>query len=345
MNRSQHSSWNIDPTSFPTSGNPRDQILFLLKYAVLAPSAHNTQPWKCKIDGSTLLVYFDSGHALTLSDPIHRQAYLSLGAFVATFIHAAKAFHVNHTCDWLPDIFHLNAPIARITIINPHQKNNHPDRELLEQITRRKVNRTTYQDKLVPTEQLEQIKACNNDPDLYVSLLQNKKDRIVIAEAVYLGMQFAFKNPQFRKELAAFVIPNYSSRPDGIPGHTANLGLVPSIIMPYVIRQFDIGKSQGKKEKSLFLSAPVIIVISSATDDLLGWLKAGALFQRIALLLTHLEIDHAISGAPIEAPLLPIKVQQVSSSNFRPQMVFRIGYGTKKVAHSRRRSVSDIVIK
>jgi nitroreductase len=35
---------------FPIAGTPAEQLRFLLHYAVLAPSGHNSQPWLFKID-------------------------------------------------------------------------------------------------------------------------------------------------------------------------------------------------------------------------------------------------------------------------------------------------------
>lgn len=36
--------WNVNEVDFPTTGTPSEQWHFLLNYAVLAPSRHNTQP-------------------------------------------------------------------------------------------------------------------------------------------------------------------------------------------------------------------------------------------------------------------------------------------------------------
>ena len=43
--------WDVREADFPTTGPPAEQLRFLLHYAVLAPSGHNSQPWLFKIDG------------------------------------------------------------------------------------------------------------------------------------------------------------------------------------------------------------------------------------------------------------------------------------------------------
>ena len=44
----------ISAEQFPTSAGADEKILFLLKYAVLAPSNHNSQPWLFRLQGHEL---------------------------------------------------------------------------------------------------------------------------------------------------------------------------------------------------------------------------------------------------------------------------------------------------
>jgi nitroreductase len=41
-------AWNIAENQFPKEGTRNEQLKFLLNYAILAPSSHNTQPWLFK---------------------------------------------------------------------------------------------------------------------------------------------------------------------------------------------------------------------------------------------------------------------------------------------------------
>src|ERR1051326_2408409 len=38
-------AWSVCETDFPARASLAEQFAFLLNYAVLAPSSHNTQPW------------------------------------------------------------------------------------------------------------------------------------------------------------------------------------------------------------------------------------------------------------------------------------------------------------
>ena len=42
MSEASWGSWNISETPFPAANQPTEQLRFLLLYAILAPSTHNT---------------------------------------------------------------------------------------------------------------------------------------------------------------------------------------------------------------------------------------------------------------------------------------------------------------
>lgn len=58
-----------------------EKLHFLLRYAILAPSGHNSQPWLFKIVGNNNIieVYADRSRALPLVDPDERELIISCG--------------------------------------------------------------------------------------------------------------------------------------------------------------------------------------------------------------------------------------------------------------------------
>jgi hypothetical protein len=73
--------WNVSEDEFPTKGSMYDKLKFFLRYAILAPSIRNTQPWAFKILSSNAIeLYADTSRALTVVDPDYRQLIISCGA-------------------------------------------------------------------------------------------------------------------------------------------------------------------------------------------------------------------------------------------------------------------------
>ncbi len=61
-----------------------------LEMAILAPSTHNSQPWKFRIDDSILYVSIDETRLLPEADVLRRDAYISLGCAIENFVLTAN---------------------------------------------------------------------------------------------------------------------------------------------------------------------------------------------------------------------------------------------------------------
>ncbi len=340
--RSGYAVWSIDYRLFPSGGTAAEQIRFLLSFAILAPSAHNAQPWQCEIQNGMLRIYYASARRLLISDPTHRQGLLSLGAFAANFVKAAHAYGAKADIKWLPEGNDLDKPIMEIGIDN-HCINN-PNAHALDLILQRRVNRSLYhRTKKIPPETINQLEQLCPFEDVQLNIINQKEQIKRVADFIEVGTRFAFKNQKFREELSRYIITASGNRSEGIPGNTSGLSDLGSLFITIWFRWVDIGKSQAYKDKKRFLSAPCILVISSLRDDYMSWVRAGYFYQLVALELTKNQIQHSISGAPIEAPMLSQKLQGLIGTNYRPQILFRIGYAEGTVPHSPRLQVSDIL--
>src|SRR5687767_5158027 len=91
-------AWNVSDSDFPRGGGLADQIQFLIKYAILAPSGHNTQPWLFKITKNNMIeLYADRSRALPVVDPDDRELTISCGA--ALYYLRLAANHFGMTVD------------------------------------------------------------------------------------------------------------------------------------------------------------------------------------------------------------------------------------------------------
>jgi hypothetical protein len=60
MNALTHAgAWNLDEHRLDPLANVRGKLRFSLRYAVLAPSSHNTQPWHFIMDGDCVTLCAD----------------------------------------------------------------------------------------------------------------------------------------------------------------------------------------------------------------------------------------------------------------------------------------------
>ncbi|HZA73546.1 MAG TPA: hypothetical protein VE476_11620, partial [Propionibacteriaceae bacterium] len=81
-----------DAGTFPRGGTAEQIWQFLLRYAVRAPSGHNTQPWRFDIAEGRLHLYADRSRALPVVDPEDRALVMSCGAALAHLTVALRHF-------------------------------------------------------------------------------------------------------------------------------------------------------------------------------------------------------------------------------------------------------------
>ena len=65
---------------FPHFGRSRDQLRFCLRYAVMAPSIHNTQPWRFRLGEDDVELWADAERAVPVVDPLGRERVVSCAA-------------------------------------------------------------------------------------------------------------------------------------------------------------------------------------------------------------------------------------------------------------------------
>ena len=93
-------AWEISPDEFPESGTPAENLTFLLRYAVLAPSSHNSQPWLFRVRESYVDLYADRARALPVVDPEDRDLLISCGAALFELCIAMRHFGYEAGENW-----------------------------------------------------------------------------------------------------------------------------------------------------------------------------------------------------------------------------------------------------
>src|SRR6476620_1456324 len=84
--------WQLHEEDFHELDSFRERIDFLLQYAVLAPSTHNTQPWLFRTTDDGVQVSADYSRRLPLVDPYDRELLMSVGAAITNLRVAAAWF-------------------------------------------------------------------------------------------------------------------------------------------------------------------------------------------------------------------------------------------------------------
>src|SRR5262245_66630038 len=84
--------WTVSEAGYPATGQPSEKLRFLLRYAILAPSGHNTQPWLFRLRDQRLQVYAERARALPVVDPEDQELTISCVASLVTLSITHRAF-------------------------------------------------------------------------------------------------------------------------------------------------------------------------------------------------------------------------------------------------------------
>ena len=337
--------YEVDEQAFPLYDTVQEQFLFLLRYAILAPSSHNTQPWKFRPTGDGVAVYADYSRRLPVVDPGNRELIMGVGAAIMNLRIAAAHFgfvcrvEYNQTGD-------SAKPIAFVRLSRSSSTPSPADRKLallFPAIVKRHTNRNPFLMARIPEQVAATVKeqAASGMAAIFISKdgALNQK----VADLVAEGDLIQQADPLYRKEMAEWIRPNYTRKADGMTGASLGFNNLVSAINPWATKRFDLGRLKAAKDRNLCLEAPGLIVLYSE-DSLLHWVEVGELLERVLLTLTKNSVQFSFFNMLIEIPDLRTKLRSLLKLSAWPQLMLRIGYCLTEPAFSPRRPQEEILI-
>jgi hypothetical protein len=351
----------------------RKQLEHLSLFAHLAPSTHNTQPWRFSIDEikHTITVWIDRHAILPESDVVGRQTIISVGCAIENLDAGARAFGLSPKIDYCErkneDVFPLQSkkkknseryiPIAIITIpkIITSKENTKPDLRVIDAIRERRIMRLEYDPKKpIPKKIIAELPLCAPNSNISLNTITDTIPKLAIAEFQGQADGYVLNSKKFSKELGEWFLPNDTQSGVGMPGDT--FGMPDEQALRFHRGLIGVDKLEPEDGLKFSLSgkigfekSPMIGLISIEKDTFQQCIDAGRMLERIFLLCTREGISMAINGAIVEVRLVNRMFGAMFGSMRPLAAVFRIGYPldqgmAKKRPHSPRMPLSDVMI-
>jgi nitroreductase len=308
----------------------------LVRAAILAPSMHNTQPWRFRFWGRTVEVHSDPRYALPVADPKGRMLLISTGAALFN-LRVAAARHGYETTVTIPD--RLDATLAATVRLDPLASEERSEIGILyAYLGRRRTNRERYEDRAIAEPVREELIAAADSEDATLELVVDPFRRDQLLSLAADGTLDESADPAREAERRRWVGGERDR--DGIP--SASLGPRPA--RPSApVRDLAADRADRARQTGRFESAPVLAVLATRFDSPRDWLVAGQALQRVLLVATRRGLATSLLTQAFEHDSLRWQVRDTRSGLSRPQVVIRLGYGPD-VPPTPRRPAAEFIV-
>jgi len=331
--------WEVAEADFPVDSKSADKLRFLLNYAVMAPSGHNTQPWRFKLTRDTIELYADRSKALPVVDPAQRELIMSCGAALFNLRLAMRYFGYKGQIEEFPG--QDGDLLARVRLGETHSPTV-TDKRLFDAMPQRRTNRGVFDDTPLPEALVQELQMAATQEGTWLAVVEREEVRSAIAYMIAEGDRLQWADEHYRRELAAWTHPNRSLRRDGIPAYAQGASELASSAGPLVIRTFDLGKGQAEQSFNLAMNALTLVVLGTHGDSAADWLAAGQALEHILLRARSAGVWASFMNQPIQVAAQRPHIVPLLEAVGYPHTILRLGYG-QAVRPTPRLMVEDVL--
>ncbi len=341
MVENNYSAWEISERDFPKNGDIAEEIKFFLRFGILAPSTHNTQPWKIKIANNTALILPDWSRRLPQADPDDSNLFFSLGCLAQNTIIAAAKF--GYTV--FPKIEIVTKQESSIQLVfKKTGTSNRSLAELFPALSQRYSNKLVYSKKLIDPDQLRCLREISADNTKVVLTTDDEIINRVSQIHQEAVAEYAQKK-DFTVELSHWMRTNNTKADDGMPAFVVGQTGIPAMIGKHVIGRFpQIMKLLAKKDRRLIQSSSAVGIIASPDDHMRDWIYSGMTYEKLALQATVLGLSTTVMAAMTEDKFSKKALGEIFNVPRIPQMFFRLGFSSNVPYHTPRRNLEKALV-
>lgn len=309
--------------------------------ATLAPSVHNTQPWRLHLRRGELVLFADRTRQLAVLDPMLRQLTISCGCALmnarASLAGDGVAVRVNR----FPD---AAQPDLLASIEWSEDEPSSDDRELAQLdkvLERRQTNRRRFADDHVPDDLLDLLEGAAAAEGAQLFVIRRPEHRVAVAALSQHADAIENLNPAYRAELRAWTTDDPARR-DGVPGAA----------VPHVdgrsedevpMRDFDTRGTGGLPNDTRSSRNQCLVLLGTNGDAPADWLRAGEALERVLLEITRAGYVATPLTQITEVPSARAQLRSELGLIGFPHVLLRIGHAAPTPGSRRRRLVEVLV--
>jgi hypothetical protein len=340
------SSMPEDPQAAWNSAEGVDRLLLA---ATLAPSSHNTQPWRFRVSDEAIEVLGDPNRTMGKADPRLRELHVSLGCAVENVAIAAAEAGTPVSVGLVPGLAGQHR--AELRFGGAGESRTYP--RLAAAIPRRRTNRSPYDpDRSVSDATLAKLGDLTSG-DVRIIWLTSDTDRMQFTNLSVEATRAHVADAAIQRDSHRWyrmTSDEAQSYRDGVTVRGSNLPSLASVLLglvPPSPASFDDAWAKTTKETHCGTAPAFGLLVAKRASDRAAWVQAGRSYQRMQLAATLDGVAlHPISQA------LALRDREVATGDpgrfsagleglggkGEVVLAFRLGYPTRAQAPSLRRT-------
>jgi hypothetical protein len=304
----------------------------LVRCATLAPSSHNTQCWKFRLEDRAIKILPDFSRRCPAVDPDDHHLFVSIGCAAENLVQAALAngLYANVVVgDSTDNALRVGLEPTRAVVTS-----------LFNAIPERQSTRAEYDGRPLSASELALLEKAGQGNGVRVVLLTGREAMEKVLEYVVQGNSAQMNDRAFVAELKAWI--RFSAdvavrAGDGLYAASSGNPSVPSWLGSLLFGLFFTPEAENDKYAKHVRSSAGIAVFISEAENPAQWIEVGRCYERFALQSAALGIRNAMLNQPVEVSALrPQFAAFLGIGGRRPDLVVRFGCGPKMPPSLRR---------
>ena len=330
-----------------TAGLGEDQIRTLVQTAALAPSLHNSQPWRFRPGPGYIDLLGDDSRRLPAGDPSGRELRIACGAALCNLRLAILEVGLWPIVTLCPEPGRPDL-IARVRY-GGRRRADPEERGLIAAIPRRHTNRTRFTGEPITTAEQNALRLAATEEGGWLHLVLGQAQREKLGELARRAHETQVGDSRFRAELAEWTSQG-PDRADGVPAGVGGPHPPPDDVWR---RDF----SDGTRDTAAAPvphgapaavgpggPQPLVAVLSTHTGGISEDVRAGVALQRVLLTATVHGLAVSFLSQLVEVAEVREEVRRLVRGVRPAQAVLRIGHGVPVPATPRRPPDELIVV-
>ena len=308
----------VQASRAPLRSTPRDREL--VRFATLAASSHNTQPWIFVARGNEIVIAPDFARRCRVVDPDDHHLFVSLGCAAENLVLAAS------TLGW-----RAKPVVDGDRIVIALEQAPPAASALAGAIPIRQCTRAAFDGTPVAPEMLRQLENACREPNVSAILLTERAAIAKVRDYVIEGNSAQMRDGSFMSELVSWMRFNEAdavASMDGLFSRTSGSPSLPAWIARPLLKFVFTEGGENKKYRDELDSSAGVVVLAADHSDKAHWIAVGRACQRFALQATALGLKYSFINQPVEvASLRQQFAAALGLGERRPDIVMRFGAG------------------